>query len=335
MRAARFSLLTIAALSLIGCTHNGSTPAPSAVGLTAPPTNLEQAMALVPVEASVVTVANVDQLRGSHFWQLLVGERGSDPDAWHDVSRMQKECGFDPGSDLHGVVAAAQDLDASENFVVVVLGDHLDPSRLASCRAGARKINPATVDGVLVYEDDEFGLFADGSAIVIAGGTKEWFDEVVALSQGQGRGIGGNSQVMALVSDVGSDPGAWWTVAAPWKHWQRDMANAPMVGAPLQAAGGIYERADFADGLDLTVGVACASADDAHKLFTGMSTLYKQQIAPAMGTFDLTEGIDPKAITFSEQGNLAEVHVRLTAHNLDAIIAEINKSLRSLDQGWD
>jgi hypothetical protein len=204
MTARPRALLLAMAVPLVAC--RPATPA-------TPPAR-PKLRALFPADARLVAEIDLRAVRGTALAKAIAARFTAEPDPVFEpalVDEFARKTGFDPATDIEGIVAATAGLHSDGGFAFIVRARRFDEARLvAELRETLRRrgddLVSRTVGGRAFWsrlvEPDTTGFFLDDRTIVI--GTRAWTEAIAARvdAGAAASGAAANPELDALAARV-------------------------------------------------------------------------------------------------------------------------------------
>jgi hypothetical protein len=292
---------------------------------------------LVPKDADIVLMANLNRARNTNIWRKVLDLRDSEPQNKKDYDDFVQKCGLDPFKQIDSAFFAFPHGASETKEFAVILRGQFNEEKLVSCtREQAKKdgsdLAISEYNGKKLYTDTKqgqaFGVILDSKTVAIGG--KEWIKKVVDLASKKdsgGQAAADKPDLVALTKRV-KITNAIWGAGLVSQETRDQLKENPSL-APAASMRNVFGSIDFSGGFIADVNVDLGSESDAKdmtaKVTSQLGDTKRNPQVMMMGLAPLIDQVKPES-----HGATFHVAINFNQTQVDDIISRLKGFLKGL-----
>ena len=301
-------------------------------------TAAKEDLQLVPKEADVLLMANLQRARGTAIWQKVLEARDSYPDTKRDYEEFAKKCALDPLKQVDSVfVALPHGSDGTRDFAMILRGTFNEAKLVECAKEQAQKAGSEVVTtdygNKKLYNDTKqgqaFATFLDSRTAVV--GSLDWVKKVVDLSANKtGESAKNNDGLASLMKRTRTGAAMWGVGLVPSSLREKLAGDSQLAAAAsMKSVAGSIEVVSGLDALcDVDLGSDSDAKDLVAKITAQLQEARKQPQVLMMGLAPLLEGIKVE-----QRGPTFHLAMQFTQPQVDDLINRLKGVLKGVAGG--
>lgn len=219
-------------------------------------------LALVPREADIAFMVNLNRARSSPLWKKLMEAREGSADAKREYEDFVKKCALDPLNQFDSLfVALPGDADRSHEYAMILRGSFASDAVLGCARRVARdnakqELTEINYNGHKLYTTNDNDLITVLDKGLVAIGGKGWLRKVVDLHDGRApseQGAKDHKELVELLKRTRTDQAFWGAGLIPQKARESLLRNKDLGAAATMKS--LFGSLDAQKGAELHLAV--------------------------------------------------------------------------------